>query len=92
MITFPGLYSLNRLFIETFPLILFCLIPLIFCRSISAFPTVAAYNNKAQAEIKLQNWHVALHDCETVLKMDSQNVKGKHERTMSENLVLSETF
>nr|XP_020640992.1 sperm-associated antigen 1 isoform X2 [Pogona vitticeps]XP_020640993.1 sperm-associated antigen 1 isoform X2 [Pogona vitticeps]XP_020640994.1 sperm-associated antigen 1 isoform X2 [Pogona vitticeps] len=56
-------------------------------RSISAFPTVAAYNNKAQAEIKLQNWHVALHDCETVLKMDSQNVKGLMRRaTVYNNL------
>lgn len=51
--------------------------PVAFCRSISAFPTVAAYNNKAQAEIKLQNWHVALQDCETVLRMDPENVKGK---------------
>nr|XP_034980563.1 sperm-associated antigen 1 [Zootoca vivipara]XP_034980564.1 sperm-associated antigen 1 [Zootoca vivipara] len=47
-----------------------------YTRSISAFPTVAAYNNKAQAEIKLQNWHVAHQDCETVLKMDPENVKA----------------
>ncbi|KAJ7338006.1 hypothetical protein JRQ81_010532 [Phrynocephalus forsythii] len=56
-------------------------------RSLSAFPTVAAYNNKAQAEIKLQNWHVALHDCETVLKMDPQNVKALMRRaTVYNNL------
>ncbi|XP_061460272.1 sperm-associated antigen 1 isoform X2 [Rhineura floridana] len=47
-----------------------------YIRSISAFPTVAAYNNKAQAEIKLQKWHVALQDCETVLKMDPGNIKA----------------
>uniref|UniRef100_A0A670K4V8 Sperm associated antigen 1 n=1 Tax=Podarcis muralis TaxID=64176 RepID=A0A670K4V8_PODMU len=47
-----------------------------YTRSISAFPTVAAYNNKAQAEIKLQNWHVAHQDCETVLKMDPENIKA----------------
>ncbi|KAJ6653812.1 hypothetical protein lerEdw1_008656 [Lerista edwardsae] len=56
-------------------------------RSISAFPTVAAYNNKAQAEIKLQNWHVALQDCETVLRMDSENIKGFMRRsTVYKNL------
>ncbi|XP_053105714.1 sperm-associated antigen 1 isoform X2 [Hemicordylus capensis] len=58
-----------------------------YIRSISAFPTVAAYNNKAQAEIKLQNWHVALQDCETVLKMDSGNIKALMRRaTVYSNL------
>ncbi|XP_066480177.1 sperm-associated antigen 1 [Tiliqua scincoides] len=58
-----------------------------YIRSISAFPTVAAYNNKAQAEIKLQNWHVALQDCETVLTMDPENVKGFMRRsTVYKNL------
>ncbi|XP_067323439.1 sperm-associated antigen 1 [Anolis sagrei] len=47
-----------------------------YIRSISAHPTVAAYNNKAQTEIKLQNWDVALHDCGTVLKMDPGNIKA----------------
>nr|XP_060631646.1 sperm-associated antigen 1 [Anolis sagrei ordinatus] len=47
-----------------------------YIRSISAYPTVAAYNNKAQTEIKLQNWDVALHDCGTVLKMDPGNIKA----------------
>ncbi|KAM6456795.1 sperm-associated antigen 1 isoform 2-T2 [Liasis olivaceus] len=47
-----------------------------YSRSISAFPTVAAYNNRAQAEIKLQNWQNALQDCETVLKMEPENIKA----------------
>lgn len=41
------------------------------------FPTVAAYNNRAQAEIKLQNWHKALSDCQKVLEMEPANAKGK---------------
>lgn len=41
------------------------------------FPTVAAYNNRAQAEIKLQNWHRALEDCQKVLEMEPGNAKGK---------------
>ncbi|XP_054841223.1 sperm-associated antigen 1 [Eublepharis macularius] len=47
-----------------------------YIRSISASPSVAAYNNKAQAEIKLQNWHAALQDCETVLQMEPGNRKA----------------
>uniref|UniRef100_A0A8D0HQ91 Sperm associated antigen 1 n=1 Tax=Sphenodon punctatus TaxID=8508 RepID=A0A8D0HQ91_SPHPU len=47
-----------------------------YIRSISAFPTVSAYNNKAQAEIKLQNWHNAFQDCKIVLEMEPDNVKA----------------
>ncbi|KFV81865.1 Sperm-associated antigen 1, partial [Struthio camelus australis] len=47
-----------------------------YTRSISVLPTVAAYNNKAQAEIKLQHWHSALQDCEKVLDMEPGNIKA----------------
>ncbi|XP_047402865.1 sperm-associated antigen 1 isoform X3 [Sciurus carolinensis] len=47
-----------------------------FYRSISAFPTVAAYNNRAQAEIKLQNWNSAFQDCEKVLQLEPGNIKA----------------
>nr|XP_056710091.1 sperm-associated antigen 1 [Euleptes europaea] len=58
-----------------------------YIRSISACPSVAAYNNKAQAEIKLQNWQAALQDCETVLKMDPGNIKALMRRaTVYKNL------
>ncbi|XP_006029329.1 sperm-associated antigen 1 isoform X1 [Alligator sinensis] len=45
-------------------------------RSISVLPTAAAYNNKAQAEIKLKDWHSALQDCEKVLDMEPGNLKA----------------
>ncbi|XP_060099416.1 sperm-associated antigen 1 [Heteronotia binoei] len=58
-----------------------------YIRSISVYPSVAAYNNKAQAEIKLQNWQAALQDCETVLKMDPGNIKALMRRaTVYKNL------
>ncbi|XP_075776391.1 sperm-associated antigen 1 isoform X1 [Pelodiscus sinensis] len=47
-----------------------------YTRSISVLPTVAAYNNRAQAEIKLQNWHNAFQDCEKVLDMEPDNLKA----------------
>ncbi|XP_026559270.1 sperm-associated antigen 1 [Pseudonaja textilis] len=52
-----------------------------YSRSISAFPTVAAYNNRAQTEIKLQNWQNALRDCEVVLKMEPENIKALMRRS-----------
>lgn len=54
-----------------------------FFRSISVIPTAAAYNNKAQAEIKLRNWDSALQDCEKVLDMEPGNVKGKVEHKLA---------
>lgn len=39
-------------------------------------PTVAAYNNRAQAEIKLNHWHDAMRDCQSVLKLEPGNMKG----------------
>ncbi|XP_063055636.1 sperm-associated antigen 1 [Engraulis encrasicolus] len=47
-----------------------------YTRSLSIMPTVAAYNNRAQAEIKLQNWHRALNDCQKVLELEPANAKG----------------
>uniref|UniRef100_A0A7M4E6C6 Sperm associated antigen 1 n=1 Tax=Crocodylus porosus TaxID=8502 RepID=A0A7M4E6C6_CROPO len=47
-----------------------------YARSISVLPTAAAYNNKAQAEIKLKDWHSALQDCEKVLDMEPDNLKA----------------
>ncbi|XP_068017247.1 sperm-associated antigen 1 [Melanerpes formicivorus] len=47
-----------------------------YARSISVIPTAAAYNNKAQAEIKLQDWDSALQDCEKVLDMEPHNIKA----------------
>ncbi|KAM6087330.1 sperm-associated antigen 1 [Chlamydotis macqueenii] len=47
-----------------------------YTRSLSVIPTAAAYNNKAQAEIKLQEWDSALQDCEKVLDMEPGNIKA----------------
>ncbi|XP_075406717.1 sperm-associated antigen 1 [Tenrec ecaudatus] len=47
-----------------------------YTRSISVLPTVAAWNNRAQAEIKLQNWTSAFQDCQQVLKLEPGNLKA----------------
>ncbi|XP_007933021.1 sperm-associated antigen 1 [Orycteropus afer afer] len=47
-----------------------------YTRSISVLPTVPAYNNRAQAEIKLQNWNSAFQDCEKVLELEPGNLKA----------------
>uniref|UniRef100_A0A8C3B8Y9 Sperm associated antigen 1 n=1 Tax=Cairina moschata TaxID=8855 RepID=A0A8C3B8Y9_CAIMO len=56
-----------------------------YTRSISVLPTAAAYNNKAQAEIKLQDWDSALQDCEKVLGMEPGNVKALMRRATVNN-------
>ncbi|XP_040404546.1 sperm-associated antigen 1 isoform X2 [Cygnus olor] len=56
-----------------------------YTRSISVLPTAAAYNNKAQAEIKLQDWDSALQDCEKVLDMEPDNVKALMRRATVNN-------
>ncbi|KFP07678.1 Sperm-associated antigen 1, partial [Calypte anna] len=56
-----------------------------YTRSISVMPTAAAYNNKAQAEIKLQDWDSALQDCEKVLEMEPGNVKALIRRASVHN-------
>ncbi|XP_031724442.1 sperm-associated antigen 1 [Anarrhichthys ocellatus] len=47
-----------------------------YSRSLSIKPTVAAYNNRAQAEIKLKHWHNAMSDCLRVLELEPGNVKA----------------
>ncbi|CAL8247928.1 unnamed protein product [Lota lota] len=47
-----------------------------YSRSLSIVPTVAVYNNRAQAEIKLQRWHRALQDCQRVLELEPLNLKA----------------
>ncbi|XP_076826695.1 sperm-associated antigen 1 [Brachyhypopomus gauderio] len=47
-----------------------------YTRSVSILPSAAAYNNRAQAEIRLQRWHDALKDCEMVLTLDPPNTKA----------------
>lgn len=49
-------------------------------------PTVAAYNNRAQAELKLQNWNSAFRDCEKVLELEPGNLKGKKHSQSALNL------
>ncbi|MEJ1274987.1 sperm associated antigen 1 [Cricetulus griseus] len=44
--------------------------------SLSALPTVSAYNNRAQAAIKLQQWNSAVQDCEKALKLEPGNMKA----------------
>ncbi|XP_068528461.1 sperm-associated antigen 1 isoform X2 [Anas acuta] len=56
-----------------------------YTRSISVLPTAAAYNNKAQAEIKLQDWDSALQDCEKVLDMEPGNIKALMRRATVNN-------
>ncbi|KAM9852579.1 sperm-associated antigen 1-like [Aulostomus maculatus] len=47
-----------------------------YSRSLSVVPTVAAYNNRAQAEINLKQWDNAMKDCQRVLEMEPGNVKA----------------
>ncbi|KAB0362451.1 hypothetical protein FD754_006607 [Muntiacus muntjak] len=47
-----------------------------YTRSLSVLPTIAAYNNRAQAELKLQNWSSAFQDCEKVLELEPGNLKA----------------
>ncbi|XP_048452066.1 sperm-associated antigen 1 [Rhincodon typus] len=61
---------------------------LYYTRSISVIPNVAAFNNRAQAEIKLQNWQNALNDVEKVLELDHGNLKAHLRRaTVHKQLV-----
>ncbi|XP_051878680.1 sperm-associated antigen 1-like isoform X2 [Pristis pectinata] len=49
---------------------------LYYTRSISVMPNVTAFNNRAQTEIKLQEWQKALDDVEKVLELDPGNLKA----------------
>ncbi|XP_034372690.1 sperm-associated antigen 1 isoform X1 [Arvicanthis niloticus] len=65
-----------------------------YTRSLSALPTATAYNNRAQAEIKLQRWSSALEDCEKALELEPGNIKAllrrattyKHQNKLPEAL------
>ncbi|KAL1767844.1 sperm-associated antigen 1 [Sigmodon hispidus] len=54
-----------------------------YTRSLSALPTVSAYNNRAQAEIKLERWDHALQDCNKALELDPGNIKALLRRATS---------
>ncbi|GAA6101562.1 sperm-associated antigen 1 isoform X2, partial [Tachysurus ichikawai] len=47
-----------------------------YTRSLGILPTVAGFNNRAQAEIKLQRWTDALKDCDAVLNIERHNYKA----------------
>ncbi|KAM9310050.1 sperm-associated antigen 1 [Pholidichthys leucotaenia] len=47
-----------------------------YSRSLSIIPTVPAYNNRAQAEIKLKHWTNAMRDCQKVLELEPRNMKA----------------
>ncbi|XP_018414487.1 PREDICTED: sperm-associated antigen 1 [Nanorana parkeri] len=58
-----------------------------YSRSLSVLPSTAAYNNRAQAEIKLKNWQNAFNDCERVLDLEPNNMKALLRRaTVNKNL------
>uniref|UniRef100_A0A8B9LJ88 Sperm associated antigen 1 n=1 Tax=Astyanax mexicanus TaxID=7994 RepID=A0A8B9LJ88_ASTMX len=46
-----------------------------YTRSVYIMPMTTAYNNRAQAEIKLQRWYDVLSDCERVLQLEPHNTK-----------------
>ncbi|XP_054637409.1 sperm-associated antigen 1 isoform X1 [Dunckerocampus dactyliophorus] len=56
-----------------------------YSRSLSIMPTVAAYNNRAQAEIKLKRWTSAMKDCNSVLELEPCNVKALLRRASVHN-------
>ncbi|XP_007257002.4 sperm-associated antigen 1 [Astyanax mexicanus] len=47
-----------------------------YTRSVYIMPMTTAYNNRAQAEIKLQRWYDVLSDCERVLQLEPHNTKA----------------
>ncbi|XP_060726928.1 sperm-associated antigen 1 isoform X1 [Tachysurus vachellii] len=58
-----------------------------YTRSLDILPTVAGFNNRAQAEIKLQRWTDALKDCDAVLNIERHNYKALLRRaTVSKHL------
>ncbi|XP_061529701.1 sperm-associated antigen 1 [Phycodurus eques] len=56
-----------------------------YSRSLCIMPTVAAYNNRAQAGIKLKQWHSAMNDCHSVLELEPCNVKALLRRAAVHN-------
>ncbi|KAM9308445.1 sperm-associated antigen 1 [Gastrophryne carolinensis] len=58
-----------------------------YSRSISVEASAAAYNNRAQANIKLKNWHNVLNDCGLALHLEPNNMKALLRRaTANKNL------
>ncbi|XP_071444653.1 RNA polymerase II-associated protein 3 isoform X2 [Hetaerina americana] len=51
-----------------------------YTRSISIMPNVAAYNNRAIANLKLKKYGEVILDCNEVLKRDAENVKALFRR------------
>ncbi|XP_042280003.1 sperm-associated antigen 1-like [Thunnus maccoyii] len=47
-----------------------------YSRSLSIMSTVAAYNNRAQAEINLKHWNNAMKDSQRVLELEPGNMKA----------------
>ncbi|KAL3832002.1 hypothetical protein ACJMK2_023686, partial [Sinanodonta woodiana] len=47
-----------------------------YSRSISLMPTIATYNNRSLAYLKMEDWSKALKDCNTVLKSEPDNIKA----------------
>ncbi|XP_061919713.1 sperm-associated antigen 1 isoform X1 [Entelurus aequoreus] len=56
-----------------------------YSRSICIVPMVAAYNNRAQAEIKLKHWTSAMKDCNHILELEPCNVKALLRRASVHN-------
>uniref|UniRef100_A0A672H4Q8 Sperm associated antigen 1 n=1 Tax=Salarias fasciatus TaxID=181472 RepID=A0A672H4Q8_SALFA len=56
-----------------------------YSRSLSIIPTVAAYNNRAQAQINLQHWPGAMRDCQSVLQLEPGNIKALLRRATAHN-------
>ncbi|XP_061674842.1 sperm-associated antigen 1-like isoform X2 [Syngnathoides biaculeatus] len=56
-----------------------------YTRSLSIMPTVGAYNNRAQAGIKLKQWDRAMNDCHSVLDLEPCNVKALLRRAAVHN-------
>ncbi|KAM9805264.1 sperm-associated antigen 1-like isoform 3-T3 [Syngnathus typhle] len=56
-----------------------------YSRSIAIMPSVAAYNNRAQAGIKLKQFQKAMNDCNSVLDLEPCNVKALLRRAAVHN-------
>ncbi|TRY56676.1 hypothetical protein DNTS_021034 [Danionella cerebrum] len=45
-------------------------------RSLSLASSATVFNNRAQTQIKLKHWREALSDCESVLRLEPENIKA----------------
>ncbi|KAL7305319.1 hypothetical protein TKK_0002449 [Trichogramma kaykai] len=55
----------------------------LYTTSIAMDCDIAAYNNRAMTHIKLRNYEKAIKDCQTVLEVDSMNVKALLRRALA---------